>query len=70
MVLAIFFYSGMGLAVIFTGLNKDGGFNLGSILFGSLMMVSSNDLLIVAALGFFYRAFCGTLLSSPAILNL
>ena len=53
MVLAIFFYSGMGLAVIFTGLNKDGGFNLGSILFGSLMMVSSNDLLIVAALGFF-----------------
>lgn len=51
MVLAIFFYSGMGLAVIFTGLNKDGGFNLGSILFGSLMMVSSKDLLIVAALG-------------------
>lgn len=53
MVLAIFFYSGMGLAVIFTGLNKDGGFNLGSILFGSLMMVSSKDLMIVAALGFF-----------------
>ena len=51
MVLAIFFYSGMGLAVIFTGLNKDGGFNLGSILFGSLMMVSSKDLLIVAVLG-------------------
>ena len=51
MVLAIFFYSGMGLAVIFTGLNKDGGFNLGSILFGSLMMVSSKDLLIVATLG-------------------
>ena len=43
----------MGLAVIFTGLNKDGGFNLGSILFGSLMMVSSKDLMIVAALGFF-----------------
>ena len=66
MVLAIFFYSGMGLAVIFTGLNKDGGFNLGSILFGSLMMVSSKDLLIVAALGFctvlfvvlFYRPAC------------
>lgn len=51
MVLAIFFYSGMGLAVIFTGLNKDGGFNLGSILFGSLMTVSSKDLLIVTALG-------------------
>ncbi|MBR5589783.1 MAG: metal ABC transporter permease, partial [Phascolarctobacterium sp.] len=29
MVLAIFFYSGMGLAVIFTSMNKDGGFNLG-----------------------------------------
>ncbi len=52
MVLAIFFYSGMGLAVIFTGLNKDGGFNLGSILFGSLMTVSSKDLMIVFALGF------------------
>lgn len=50
MVLAIFFYSGMGLAAIFTGLNKEGGFNLGSVLFGSLMTVSSNDLLIVAAL--------------------
>lgn len=51
MVLAIFFYSGMGLAVIFTGLNKEGGFNLSSILFGSLMTVSGKDLLIVAALG-------------------
>lgn len=51
MVLAIFFYSGMGLAVIFTGLNKDGGFNLSSILFGSLMTVSSRDLCIVAILG-------------------
>ena len=51
MVLAIFFYSGMGLAVIFTSMNKEGGFNLGSILFGSLMTVSSRDLLIVAALG-------------------
>ena len=50
MVLAIFFYSGMGLAAIFTGLNKEGGFNLGSVLFGSLMTVSSKDLLIVAAL--------------------
>ena len=50
MVLAIFFYSGMGLAAIFTGLNKEGGFNLGSVLFGSLMTVSSKDLLIVALL--------------------
>ena len=51
MVLAIFFYSGMGLAVIFTSMNKEGGFNLGSILFGSLMTVSSRDLIIVAILG-------------------
>lgn len=50
MVLAIFFYSGMGMAAIFTGLNKEGGFNLGSVLFGSLMTVSSRDLCIVAAL--------------------
>ena len=50
MVLAIFFYCGMGLAVIFTGLNKEGGFNLSSVLFGSLMTVSSQDLLIVALL--------------------
>ncbi|WP_405379898.1 metal ABC transporter permease [Phascolarctobacterium sp.] len=51
MVLAIFFYSGMGLAVIFTGLNRDSSFNLSSILFGSLMTVSTNDLYIVASLG-------------------
>ena len=51
MVLAIFFYSGMGLAVIFTGLNKEGGFNLSSILFGSLMTVGGKDLMIVALLG-------------------
>lgn len=51
MVLAIFFYSGMGLAGIFTGLQKEGGFNLGSILFGSLMTVSGSDLAIVGALG-------------------
>lgn len=51
MILAIFFYCGMGLAVILASINKDGGFNLGSILFGSLMTVSRNDLLIVAFLG-------------------
>ncbi len=51
MVLAIFFYTGMALAVIFTSMNKDGGFNLGSVLFGSLMTVSSSDLYIVAFLG-------------------
>ncbi len=51
MVLAIFFYSGMGLAVIFTSLNTEGGLNLSSILFGSLMTVSGRDLAIVALLG-------------------
>jgi len=52
MVLAIFFYSGMGLAVIFTGLNKEGGLNLSSVLFGSLMTVSRHDLLVIALLAF------------------
>ena len=64
MVLAIFFYTGMGLAVIFTGLNHEGGFNLSSILFGSLMTVSREDLLVVRLLAlatiifvaFFYKA--------------
>lgn len=50
MVLAIFFYSGMGLAVIFTGLNSEGGLNLSSVLFGSLMTVSRQDLLVIALL--------------------
>jgi len=57
MVLAIFFYSGMGLAVIFTGMNKDGGFNLSSVLFGSLMTVTSSDLWIVAGLALATIAF-------------
>ena len=51
MVLAIFFYAGMGLAVILVSMNHDGGFNLGSILFGSLVTVSRIDLWIMAALG-------------------
>lgn len=51
MVLAIFFYTGIGLAVIFTGLNSEGGINLSSVLFGSLMTVSREDLAVVALLG-------------------
>ena len=51
MILAIFFYSGIGLAVVFTSMNRMGGFNLSSILFGSLMTISSSDLWIVAGLG-------------------
>lgn len=57
MVLAIFFYSGMGLAVIFTGLNHEGGLNLSSILFGSLMTVSRQDLLVVVLLALVTIAF-------------
>lgn len=57
MVLAIFFYSGMGLAVIFVGLNDAGGFNLSSILFGSLMTVSRGDLLVVGFLSLLTMAF-------------
>ena len=53
MILAIFFYSGIGLAVVFTSMNRMGGFNLSSILFGSLMTISSSDLWIVAGLGIF-----------------
>ena len=53
MILAIFFYSGIGLAVVFTSMIRMGGFNLSSILFGSLMTISSSDLWIVAGLGIF-----------------
>ena len=53
MVLAIFFYSGIGLAVIFSSMNRMGGFNLSSILFGSLMTISTSDLWVVAVLGLF-----------------
>ena len=57
MVLAIFFYSGIGLAVIFSSMNRMGGFNLSSILFGSLMTISTSDLWVVAVLGLFACAF-------------
>lgn len=51
MILAVFFYAGMGLAVVFISLNHSGGFNLNSFLFGSLMTISQSDLYIVAVLG-------------------
>lgn len=51
MALAIFFYAGMGLAVVLASMNKDGSFNLGSILFGSLMTVTARDLWTIAFLG-------------------
>lgn len=63
LVLAIFFYSGMGLAAIFLGLNRGGGFSLSSLLFGSLLTVSWTDLCLIGGLalaivlfiGLFYR---------------
>lgn len=57
MILALFFYAGMGFAVIFTSLNHSGSFNLSSFLFGSLMTISQADLYIVAALGIFIIIF-------------
>ena len=67
MVLAIFFYSGIGLAVIFSSMNRMGGFNLSSILFGSLMTISTSDLWVVAVLGLFACAFYGGILPPAAI---
>ena len=61
MILAIFFYAGIGLAVIFTSLNHTGGFSLSSFLFGSLMTISGEDLYIVAALGLFTILFVAVL---------
>ena len=57
MILAIFFYAGMGLAVVFTSLNHSGGVSLSGILFGSLMTISTVDLYIVGILGLFVVAF-------------
>lgn len=65
MILAIFFYSGMALAIVLASLKSAGGFNLSSFLFGSIMTVSKVDLYLVSALGlavaltiyFFYRPF-------------
>ncbi len=57
MVLALFFYTGMAIAVICIGLNRSGSFNLSGLLFGSLMTISREDLLIVAVLGLFACAF-------------
>ena len=57
MVLAIFFYAGMGIAVVLASMNHSGNFNFSSILFGSLVTVSSMDLWIVGGLGIAACAF-------------
>ncbi len=50
MVLAVFFYSGMGLAAVFLSLNRAGGFSLSGLLFGSLLTVGPEDLWLIGAL--------------------
>lgn len=57
MVLAIFFYAGMGIAVVLASMNHSGNFNFSSILFGSLVTVSAMDLWIVGCLGLAACAF-------------
>lgn len=63
MVLAIFFYCGMGLAIVLASFKGSGGASLTSFLFGSIVTVSTEDLYIIAIMGiitllaiaFFYR---------------
>lgn len=54
-----FLYSGIGLAVVFTSMNRMGGFNLSSILFGSLM-ISKQRFMDSGRPGDFCLYFCGT----------
>ncbi len=51
LVLAIFFYSSMALAVILASMKQAGGLNLSSFLFGSLITVDAADLWLMGALG-------------------
>lgn len=63
MVLAIFFYCGMGLAIVLASFRGSGGVSLTSFLFGSIVTVSIEDLYIIGVMGiitlltivFFYR---------------
>ena len=51
LVLAIFFYSSMALAVILASMKRAGGLNLSSFLFGSLITVDVTDLWLMGVLG-------------------
>lgn len=63
MVLAIFFYAGMALAIVLASMGNSSGVSLTSFLFGSIVTVSETDLYIIASMGvisiatiaFFYR---------------
>lgn len=61
MILALFFYTGMALAVVFIGMNRTTSINLSGLLFGSLMTISREDLAIVAVLGLFACIFVAVL---------
>lgn len=50
MILAIFFYTGMALAILFSSMAKANSASLLSYLFGSIVTVSSQDVKIVAVL--------------------
>lgn len=61
MILAIFFYSGMALAIILASMQGSGGMSLSSFLFGSIVTVSVYDLYIMLFLcicAVFCVAFC------------
>ena len=51
MVLAIFFYAGMALAIIFSTMSKMPSAGLLNVLFGSIMTVSTQDLLVIGLCG-------------------
>jgi zinc transport system permease protein len=51
LILAIFFYCGMALAAVLSGMDKSGGLNLASFLFGSIVTVSAADLYTAAGIG-------------------
>ena len=57
MALAIMFYIGMALAVIFLGLAKPSGGGVFAYLFGSILTVSYSDILIVALCSFAVAVF-------------
>ncbi len=53
MVLAIFFYTGMALAVVLSSMKGSGGVDLLSFLFGSIVTVSMEEVCIVSGIGLF-----------------
>lgn len=50
MILAIFFYTGMAIAILFSSMIKTSNVNLVSYLFGSIVTVNQQDLKVIACL--------------------